>query len=244
MTVEPIAAQASAERRRKQVFRKGLVTAIDRGVVPWLVTIDGTRQMPYINESIRVGQVVLYSDQDDPFAWVPFGPKIWLSTTIRGGDTTWTALDGDERPLPPTVAAGTADGGIVSEPNDFSEWYLHDPSEVDDLPPGIVEVTVDLSCWWVSHNPDDTSSPLMLDWNGVLWITPPRWFGTSTSPYLLAQDDSGTVIPLDHTTAGIPPYGRGQIRITYDGTDGATEVALSGDGGATWVSRMVRPTAL
>ena len=61
-----------AERRRFEVFRKGLVTDLDQTVTPWIITVtDGerSRRMPYINESVAVGDVVHIVDQSDPFAW-------------------------------------------------------------------------------------------------------------------------------------------------------------------------------
>ena len=58
-------------RRDVELFRKGLVTAVNRAVVPHLATING-RPMPFIDAEIQVGDVVFYVDQPDPFAWARF----------------------------------------------------------------------------------------------------------------------------------------------------------------------------
>ena len=79
-----------SETRQAEVFRKGLVMAIDRTVSPWLATING-RRMPFIDEDIRVGDVVFYVDQPDPFAWarvIPDMPGVWIPPLVDFGVIT------------------------------------------------------------------------------------------------------------------------------------------------------------
>lgn len=67
-----VADRLRAERRRFELFRKGIVTAVDTSVVPHLVWVnDGSqaRPMPYIDPVIAVGDVVQWVDQSDPFCW-------------------------------------------------------------------------------------------------------------------------------------------------------------------------------
>lgn len=59
-------------RRSMEVFRKGVVTLVDKTVTPWLATVAG-RPMPFFDEGIAVGDVVFYIDQPDPFAWSRLG---------------------------------------------------------------------------------------------------------------------------------------------------------------------------
>lgn len=60
--------QVKGARRNMEVFRKGVVMAVDTSVTPWLATING-RKMPFIDEDINAGDIVFYVDQPDPFAW-------------------------------------------------------------------------------------------------------------------------------------------------------------------------------
>ena len=53
-------------RRRAEVFRKGVVTAVDESGAFPLYTIAG-RPMRMIQAGVVVGDVVVYADQGDPF---------------------------------------------------------------------------------------------------------------------------------------------------------------------------------
>lgn len=63
--------EATADnRRRSEVFRKGVVTAVDDTVTPNLITVsDGsqTKTMPFTQYLAEVGNVVVWVDQADPF---------------------------------------------------------------------------------------------------------------------------------------------------------------------------------
>jgi len=73
--------------RNMEVIRKGLVTAVDTGVSPYLCTIEG-RQMPWIGDTIAVGDIVAWADQADPFAWgrplIPSTPPVILGGGVGG----------------------------------------------------------------------------------------------------------------------------------------------------------------
>lgn len=77
-----------AERRRFELFRKGIVVEIDQTTVPWMATIsDGhqSRRMPYIQATLEVGDVVQWVDQTDPFTWGKADPPPGLD----GGAEDW-----------------------------------------------------------------------------------------------------------------------------------------------------------
>lgn len=90
-----------AERRRFELFRKGVVTALDLTRSPWLATVsDGSqaRQMPFIEPSIEIGDVVYWVDQPNPFAWAQNDPpplEEYFGTSITSRGALWfTSMTG------------------------------------------------------------------------------------------------------------------------------------------------------
>lgn len=58
-------------RREGEVFRKGRVTAVDDTLTPNRITVAAggiSRIMPILQVGVTVGSVVIFADQDDPFA--------------------------------------------------------------------------------------------------------------------------------------------------------------------------------
>lgn len=90
--IDDLAAFFRGERREFEIFRKGVVGAINQNVVPWLATING-RPMPYIQPHLEVGDVVIYVDQPDPFAWAKFDSLGEIKGTFTGGIVTGYGVD-------------------------------------------------------------------------------------------------------------------------------------------------------
>lgn len=229
------------EERRAEVFRKGLVTAIDQASTPWLATING-RRMPFIDENITVGDVVYYVDQADPFAWartVTGGP-IWLCTSLREGDTTWTSLGGDTRTLDPVPAATTADGGLVLRANTLGDTQIYDPLNEDDLAAGLLDMEVTLSTWWTyPAGFDSYSFASFNDWNSTAGIIHPGyWDGTGSDPQYWGGTDfwDPTTIDSNPTAVGLTGFRKGKIRLTYNSSTGAAQLFLALPG-EDWVSQ-------
>lgn len=86
-----VASRVEEEQTLFRVYRKGIVEAIDTAQTTyplWMVKING-RWMPFIDETITVGDLVLYDDDfSDPFAWVRTGTNgLWdanLPLKVRG----------------------------------------------------------------------------------------------------------------------------------------------------------------
>lgn len=164
---------------------------------------------------------------------------IWLCTTLREGDTTWTSLGGDTRTLDPEVAEHTADGGISIGPNTgLAPSTFYDPGDTSDLPSGLYRMTMEVSTdWtyvdgWESYGFIDSN-----DWNFRVAILNPGWWDTTPDPaFYAAGDGTGSPTALgivsNPATVGLSGWARGRMRIEYDSATGDLEFFLANRTGA------------
>lgn len=175
------------------------------------------------------------------------GP-IWLCTTLRGGDTTWTSLDGDTRTLSPRHAAHTADGGIIMHANQGRpRIVIFDPNNAGDFTTGVLRYDIEVTCHWDYPAGDGVHSYCYFrfgDWNFAAMILHPGWSDPHDPPttpepayhalhsaYNPSTFADSTLDTDPSTVAGLTGFRRGRMVAEYDIDTGDAEVWLGLPGG-------------
>lgn len=175
----------------------------------------------------------------DPCEPVPVGLPIWMCTTLRHGDTTWTSLGGDTRTLDSVVATTVADGGLTLEAHTGSTIQIYDPGGPSNLGAGVFELEVELSTWWTAPDGwESYSYALVGDWNGIAQIVNTGWWDNTPTPsqYALSGAPSPSFITSNPSAVGLTGWGRGRMRYTINSATGAAELFLAQPGGS-WTSQ-------
>lgn len=253
MTFNPgdeFAIRLRAERRLFEIFRKGRVQALNLGVVPHLTLVNG-RWMPFIDPFIEADDVVIYVDQDDPFAWARADPippnRIWVCTSgVDGVAGTWTSIDlagdgGDTRTFDPLVSQNITDPGIMHSCQSGMDSRIKDPVGTGVLPAGdVVTVDIDITTLWTHSGSYEDQAQLSVNNNalriratGVMddLIGNPN---SPPSPATIAEVNLTTFdsVALDPSSEGVTGWRRGYIRAVYDDTAGDIQMFFGPDVGS------------
>jgi hypothetical protein len=175
--------------------------------------------VPRTGEEVLVCTEVCCPCEGDP-------APIWLCTTIRQGDSTWTSLDGQTRTLDPLVAAITADGGIVPPVHpsisniDIRRIDLTSPLLADEVE-HIVEFGV--STWWTypdgmehytTFRYQDDRQRVAIEGFGITENLPGPGFHAGRAQYTigdLSQPYTNATVG-DPASVGLSGYERGRLR--------------------------------
>jgi hypothetical protein len=178
-----------------------------------------------------------------------FKAPIWLCTTLRGGDTTWTSLDGDTRTLSPRHARQTADGGLITHANQGQpQMQFYDPNNQGDLTSGVLRYDIEVTCHWDYPADDGVHSYCYFrfgDWNFAAMILHPGWFNNPPSAvppepefhalhsaYNPGSFADATLDSDPSTVPGLTGFTRGRMVAEYDIDTGDAELWLGLPGGA------------
>lgn len=156
---------------------------------------------------------------------------IWLSTTLRQGDTTWTSLDGDTRTLDPISSATTANGGIVWSDQFNNDLNIHrlvgyPPGEEFTFPvPGLFVFDYTVSTW-ITPSSGGADGPHysyvdFRDFGGDARLNRPRGGSLDRGYALEGPNEAGDwYIEAIMATAGLSGYGqvrfRGEVYVSLD----------------------------
>lgn len=167
--------------------------------------------------------------------------KIWVSSSIRLGATTWTAADGDTRTLNDRPAEHASDGGLLLEADNLMFIQIHpqDTSLVD-MPSGVARYIFDISTHWTVGDAQQNTQLRIGEWNGMWGIVPKGWWNGTTTPASLAivdfnaGDPTSNWILLDSAPLGVEDWGRCQVRVDYNQSTGATSGYLRRSANDSW----------